>query len=123
MTQNIQALEEELNQMILSGQAMDAFEKLYADDVVMQENQDEPRRGKDTNRVYEQAFFGNIAEFHGAKLGGVAVNGDRSFSEWTFDVTFKDGARMTNDQVTARTWRDGQVVFERFYYTPNVNQS
>jgi len=121
MSQNIRALEEELNQMILSGQALDAFEKLYADDVVMQENQDEPRRGKDTNRSYEQQFFGNIAEFHGAKLGGVAVSGDRSFSEWTFDVTFKDGVRMTNDQVSARTWRDGQVVFERFYYTPNVH--
>jgi len=120
MTENIPALEAELNQMILSGQALDAFERFYADDVVMQENQHEPRRGKDANREYEQQFFGSIAEFHGAALGGVAVAGNKSFSEWTFDVTFQDGTRMTNDQVTARTWNDGKVVFERFYYTPNL---
>lgn len=121
MSQNIVALEAELNQMILSGQALEAFEKFYADDIVMQENQDEPRKGKAANRAYEEQFFGSIAEFHGAKLGGVAVSGDRSFSEWTFDCTFEGGVRMTNDQVTARTWKDGQVVFERFYYTPNLS--
>ena len=51
------------------------------------------------------------------------VDGDRSFSEWTFDCTFEGGVRMTNDQVTARTWKDGQVVFERYYYTPNLSES
>ena len=123
MSNDVRALENELNQMILQGKAMDAFEKFYAEDVAMQENRDAPRKGKAAARDYEMMFFGNIEQFHGASLGAVAVDGDRSFSEWTFDVTFKDGSRMTNDQVAVRTWKGGQVVFERFYYQPNIVKS
>lgn len=109
-----------LNTMILEGQGMEAFEKYYADQCVMQENVDEPRVGKDACRAYEETFFGNIAEFHGAELHHSAVDGERSFSEWTFDVTFKDGTRMRNRQIAARTWQDGKVIEERFFYKPNV---
>jgi ketosteroid isomerase-like protein len=113
---DIRQRENELNQMILGGQALEAFEKFYAEDLVMQENNEPPRVGKAANRKFEEDFFGSIAEFHGATLGDVAVDGDLSFSEWTFDVTFKDGARVANPQVTRRKWRDGLVVHERFYH-------
>lgn len=104
-----------LNTMVLEGKALDAFEQYYADDVVMQEGKTAPREGKEANRKYEQAFFGAIAEFHGAELHGSAVVGDRSYSEWTFDMTLKDGTRVTNRQVAAREWRDGQIIHERFF--------
>ena len=113
---DVSQLENELNQMILNGQAMDAFEKYYADDVVMQENDQPPRVGKAANREFEQQFFGSIKEFHGATLGDVAVSGDVSFSEWTFDVTFQDGNRVANPQVTRRKWQNGKVINERFYH-------
>lgn len=112
--------EQDLNTMILAGEAMEAFEKHYADDCVMQENTDEQRVGKDACRDYEIAFFGNVAEFHGAELLASAVDGERSYSEWIFDCTFRDGSRMRNTQVAARTWRDGKVIKEQFFYTPNV---
>jgi ketosteroid isomerase-like protein len=117
-TQTTQTLDTELNQMILSGQALDAFDKYYADDVVMQEGGEEPRRGKAANRAYEEQFFGAIAEFHGAQLLASAATGDHSYSEWVFDMTFKDGTRVTNTQVAAREWKDGQIVKERFYVIP-----
>lgn len=49
--------------MIAAGQAMEAFERFYADDVVMQENTEQPREGKDACRKYDEEFFGNVAEF------------------------------------------------------------
>ena len=113
---NIEQLENELNQMILQGQAMEAFEKFYADDIVMQENNEPARVGKDANREFEEQFFSSIKEFHGATLGDVAVTGDISFSEWVFDATFQDGNRVANPQVTRRKWKDGKVVNERFYH-------
>ncbi|MGB3051203.1 MAG: nuclear transport factor 2 family protein [Polyangiales bacterium] len=116
MSANITELERELNEMIAAGNAMEAFEKLYADDVVMQENNQDPRVGKPACRAYEEEFFGNVAEFHEGSFHGSAAEGDRSYSEWIFDVTFKDGTRMKNHQVTARRWKDGKVVHERFYY-------
>ena len=112
---DLKALEKEINDAILSGKAMEAFEKLYADDVVMQENTQEPTRGKDANRQREQAFFAAVEAFHGAKLGHSAVGDGVSFSEWEFDLTFKGGQRMQMNQVAVRRWRDGKVVHERFY--------
>ena len=114
-TQETQELDDKLNQQILAGQALEAFEAYYDDSVVMQEGTQPPREGKQANREYERQFFASIAEFHGAELHASAVNGNHSYSEWTFDVTFKDGTRVTNTQVAARKWRDGKVVWERFY--------
>ena len=109
-------LDKELNEQILSGKALDAFEKYYAEDVVMQENSDAPFVGKETNRKREHAFFGNIGEFHGAKMEGSAVNGDSSFSQWWMDLTLKNGERHTINQVAVRKWKDGKIVHERFFH-------
>ena len=79
--------------MILTGKAMEAFEKFYADDVVMQENSEEPRAGKAMNRKFEQEFFASLAEWHDGQLVASAINGDTSFSEWYMDVSFKNGFR------------------------------
>ena len=113
---DVKALDDQLNKQILSGDALGAFESFYADDVVMQENSDEPRVGKDVNRKLEQDFFSSIEQFHGAKVLGTAVNGDISYSEWEYDFTPKGGKRLKLTQVAARRWRNGKVVHERFYY-------
>jgi len=120
MSHDVAALDRELNAMIASGQGMEAFEKLYADDCIMQENSQKPREGKSSCRQYEIDFFESVDQFHEGTLLGSAVEGDRSFSEWVFDVTFKDGNRMRNHQVSARRWADGKVVFEQFFYQPNI---
>ena len=115
-TPDTAALDQTLNDMVLSGKALEAFEKYYADDVVMQENSDEPRVGKEANRKAEEAFFESLAEFHEGKVLASAVNGDTSFSEWFMDVTFKNGYRMKMAQVAVRKWKDGKVIHERFFY-------
>lgn len=113
---DITALDNKLNEMILAGRAMEAFEELYADNVVMQENNDEPRAGKDLNRKYEQEFFANVAEWHEGRMDASAVNGDTSFSQWYMDISLKNGFRMRSSQVAVRKWKDGKVVYERFFY-------
>ena len=111
----INQLDQELNSMILNGQALDAFEKFYAENVVMTEPNG-TRRGKDANRDYEKQFFASVKEFHGAELKSSAVSGDTSFSEWVWDVTFQDGNRVKMEQVARRRWNGDHVVHERFYY-------
>ena len=54
--------------MILEGKTLEAFEKFYAEDVVMQDNDYPARVGKDVNRQYEEAFVNGITEFRGAKV-------------------------------------------------------
>ena len=44
------------------------------------------------------------------------VNGDLTYSEWEFDATYKGAGRIKQTQVSARRWKNGKVVHERFYY-------
>ena len=118
---DVVTLDRELNKAILAGDILNAFEKFYATDVVMQENDAQPFVGKDVNRKREQDFVNSVEQFHSAKLLGEAVNGDLSYSEWEYDVTFKGGTRTKLTQVAARRWRSGQVVQERFYYKGMTN--
>lgn len=115
-TPNVKQLNDELDQMVLSGKAMEAYEKFYADDIVMQENADPPTAGKDANRQREIDFFSSVENFHGADVRGSAAGDDISFSEWMMDVTFKGGQRMKMEQTAVRRWKDGKIVSERFYY-------
>jgi ketosteroid isomerase-like protein len=114
---NVQELDQALNQQVLAGDIMGAFDKYYAEDVVMQENSTEPFVGKAVNRERELQFVNSIAEFHGASVLASAATGNTSFSQWEMDVTFKGGPRMKLAQVAVRTWKDGLVSRERFYYS------
>ena len=113
---SVQELDKQLNDDILSGKIMDAFEKYYADDVVMQENSEDPRVGKAANRKAEEEFMSSVEAFNGAKVAASAVNGDVTFSEWEMDITFKGGKRVTMSQVAVRHWKNGKIVNERFFY-------
>ncbi|WP_031499210.1 nuclear transport factor 2 family protein [Bryobacter aggregatus] len=113
---NIAALNQKLDDMVLAGKALEAFDELYAEDVVMQENSDAPFVGKAFNRNREIEFFSSIAELHSAAVLSSATSGDVSFSEWQMDITFKNGHRMTLSQVAVRRWSNGLIVNERFYY-------
>jgi hypothetical protein len=97
---------------------MDAFEKFYAENVKMQEASGEPFLGKDLNRKRELEFFNSVETFHGAEVRakGYDEANKISLGEWLYDVTFKGGNRVQLEQVAKRQWKDGQVVFERFFY-------
>lgn len=112
----IQELDAKLNNAILSGKALEAFDELYADDVVMQENTDPPFVGKDLNRVREIEYFATIEQFHDGRIIASAVNGDVSFSEWETDVTYRGVGRVRSNQTAVRRWKNGKVVHERFYH-------
>ena len=110
-------LDAKLNNDILTGKALEAFDELYDENVVMQENSADPFVGKALNRQREIDFFSSIEAVHGISLLSSAVNGDVSLSEWLYDGTFKGGNRFQLAQAAVRRWKDGKVVSERFYYS------
>ena len=113
---NIGELNTKLDQAIFTGRALEAFEELYDDDVVMQENTDAEHRGKALNRQREIEFFSNIEQFHGGRILASGHGGDVSFSESESDVTLKGVGRLTVVQVAVRRWKNGKIVHERFYH-------
>lgn len=113
---NIAELDKKLNDAILSGKAMEAYEELYDDNVVMQENSEPEFRGKDLNRKREQDFFASVEAWHDGKVLATAVNGDVSFSEWEMDISLKGVGRVKMAQAAVRRWKNGKIVHERFYH-------
>lgn len=115
---SVAELDHELNQALQEHKFLEAFDRFYADDVVMQENSEEPCRGKAANHQRTLDWAATVAQIHAARLIGSAVSGDRSYSEWQYDATYKNGTRFQINEVTARVWRDGKIVSERFYWNP-----
>jgi hypothetical protein len=113
---NIDELNKKLDKALFTGRAMEAFEELYDDDVVMQENTEAEHRGKDVNRKREQEFFATVEEFHGGQVLASGHGGDVSFSEYDMDVTLKGVGRIKMVQVAVRRWKNGKIVNERFYH-------
>ncbi|MBR11203.1 MAG: polyketide cyclase [Rickettsiales bacterium] len=106
-----------LNSMIQQGAVLDAFEKFYAENVTMQENEDAPTVGKANNRVNEEAFVGGIVEFRKADIKNVIVSDNLTVVEWDFDFTHKDWGVRNYTQIAIQRWNDeGLIINEKFYY-------
>ncbi len=73
---SVQELDKQLNDDVLSGKIMDAFEKYYAEDVVMQENSEEPRRARRRIARRKKSSWRPWRRSMGAKVIASAVNGD-----------------------------------------------
>jgi hypothetical protein len=106
----------ELNQLVLSGKALEAFEKFYHDDVSMQENDAPPTVSKEANRKREIEFFGNISEFRSAEVKGLSVGDNISFVIWKYDYTHKEWGVKNYTQVSVQYWSEGKIIRERFLY-------
>lgn len=107
---------DQLNQMILEGKILDAFEKFYDDTVVMQDNDYPARDGKEVNRQFEEAFVNGLTEFRGAKVLNTIISDDISAVEWWFDYTHKDYGVRNYRQIAIQRWKNGKIVEEKFYY-------
>lgn len=105
-----------LNAQIMAGDILGAFERFYADDVVMQENENEPVVGKAACRANEEAFVANMKAFRGAHVKNILISDGIAAVEWHFDFDHAQWGPRTYDQVAVQRWRDGQIVNEKFYY-------
>ena len=109
----------DLNSLVLNGKMMDAFEKYYHDDVVMQDNDLPATIGKDANRKRETEFLNNITDFRGAEVKGIATGDGISSVVWTYDYTHKEWGVMNYTQVSVQQWKDGKIINEKFIYSNN----
>lgn len=113
---DLRTLVDELNQMILEGKILEAFEKFYDDNVVMQDNDYPAREGKDVSRQFEEAFVNGLTEFRGAKVVNTIISDGIAVVEWWFDYTHKDYGERNYTQVSVQRWKNGKIVEEKFYY-------
>ncbi|CAM1341905.1 SnoaL-like domain-containing protein [Tenacibaculum amylolyticum] len=106
----------DLNDLILQGKILDAFEKYYHEDITMQENEHPPVVGKKQNREREKAFVDAIVEFRSAKPLKVTIGENTTMVEWHLDYSHKELGERNYNQVAVQEWKDGKIVNEKFYY-------
>ena len=108
----------QLNSMILEGKILEAFDKFYADDVVMQDNESPLREGKPACRQFEEDFVNNLTAFRGAKVHNIMVSEEAGVAaiEWSFDYSHKEWGDRDYTQVAIQRWKDGKIVSEKFVY-------
>lgn len=111
----VAAREAELNACLEAGQFRSALEQFFANDAELAEVGQPATVGKKANLMREGAFLQALATISARRLGG-AVQGDTSFSEWRYEMTFKSGRSHGYEQVARRRWRDGLVVREDFFH-------
>lgn len=115
---NLQKINDLHQNYVNAGKLLDGFEKYYAEDVVMQELGQEPRIGKDTNRIHEINFLNSMKEVHGAGIlsfGEDPENYKTRVESW-MDLTFANDYRVKMQQVAIQTWQGGSIVNEIFYH-------
>jgi septation ring formation regulator EzrA len=105
----------DLNELVMSGRTMEAFEKYYHEDVEMQENDSPAMVGKTANRLREQEFLNNVEDFRPA-VNAVATAGDVSFVVWSYDYSHKEWGVKKYTQVSVQRWKNGKIIHEQFFY-------
>ena len=115
-TTELQAIYEDIKTLMSQGKAMDVFEKYYAEDVLMQENDNPPTVGKVANRARELDFFAKVTEFRGLQLKEVVYRDNLVIAEWFADYTHAEWGTVTHDQISVSHWKNGKIISDRYYY-------
>lgn len=106
----------DLNDLIMQGKALEAFERYYHPDVVMQENENPPTIGKPANFEREKTFFESVTEFRSARPLKIAIGENVSMVQWHYDYTHSAWGVRNYTQVSVQDWRDGKIIREQFFY-------
>ncbi|GAB3918091.1 nuclear transport factor 2 family protein [Larkinella terrae] len=106
----------QLNQLVLQGRSMDAFERFYDEEIVMQENALPPTVGKTANRQRELDFYGNVTALRALQVLDVTAGEGVTMVVWHYEYTHKEWGEKNYTQVSVQHWRDDKIVREQFFY-------
>lgn len=106
----------DLNDMLLQGEQIEALEKFYDPQVEVQENDNDPVRGKVKAIEARKAFLAGVKEINSVKPLKVAVGEGTTMVEWQVAYHLKEGTEQQFTQVAVQEWKDGQIVKEKFYF-------
>lgn len=107
----------DLNSLIKKGEIMEAFEKYYGEDVVIQENGNSPLTGKGENRKRGIVLLNDIDEFFGAEIISSAFENGLSMTEWAIDIKSKStNMRKIIYRVNVQHWKDDKIINEKLYF-------
>lgn len=101
--------------MVKKGQIVDATEKYFASNAKTIDFDGTVTNDKSGMLTKMQGFAGAIANVNGITLHHTSLNGNVSFSEFTFDFDMKDGSNILWHEVIRSVWENGKIVEEQYF--------
>jgi hypothetical protein len=96
----------------------EAIEQFYAPDASMQENQSEPRVGRDRLVANERRILAKASTVSSRCVRPVFVNGDYVVIRWIFSFEWLDGTKSRMEELAYQRWGGERVQQETFFYDP-----
>ena len=110
---------ENLNALIKEGRILEAFEKYYGEQVIIQVNGNSPIIGKELNRTREMIFLQEIEKLNSAVVNSVTYGGKEdnvSMTEWVINIGNKSGENKTIYRVNVQHWKGNKIINEKLYF-------
>jgi hypothetical protein len=104
--------------MVESNAHVEAIEAFYREDASMQENNAEPRRGRENLVANERRALAASRSVESRCIRPVFVNGDEVVVHWWFRFVRHDGSVIEIDELAWQRWDGERIVEERFFYDP-----
>ena len=104
--------------MVEANEHAAAAEAFYADDVVIQENQQLPRHGRAAQVAMEVGVQQRALAIRSFCLRPIVVQGEHVVIRWRFEFDWKDGSRTTMEELAWQRWQGDRIAEETFFYDP-----
>lgn len=95
-----------------------AIEEFYTLDASMQENQSEPRVGRDNLVENEKKILSRVKSLESKCIRPVFIHDDYVVIRWYFKFEWKDGTTTEIEEITHQYWEGELIKQEKFFYDP-----
>lgn len=109
---------EQLIRYTVEGRSEAALLAFYADDVVIQENNQPPRVGRAASIARNRDAVQWTRAVHEISVPRVLIDGNLVVIEWHAEWTLSSGQRIRIEELALQSWEGNRIVFERFFYDP-----
>jgi hypothetical protein len=100
----------------------EAIAEFYAGDSTMRENQQEPRRGRESNVAREKTILARTKMLTSKCIRPVFQARDFVVIRWQFRFVFNDGTVMEIEEIAYQRWEGEKIAEEQFFYDPAQRQ-
>lgn len=97
---------------------VEAIQEFYTEQASMQENQGEPRVGREGLMAGEARVLARVKSVASQCVRPVMVNGDHVAIRWVFRFEWLDGSSTTMEEVAWQRWEGERIAQETFFYDP-----
>ena len=105
-------------QRVESGAHAEACEEYYTEKSSMQENQQQPRIGRDAHVANERRVMARAKSVYSKCIQPIFVNGDHVVIRWIFHFEWQDGTFTHMEELAYQRWEGERIAQETFFYDP-----